>query len=156
VPPGGQPLVETATETGTGGGGYAVVWLVLMLVGAVLLVSSVRGCGTTTTKPPSNTQTTSTVDLRASVNFTGTQFVIANGDTFAWTNVVMKVNSGFIASGFVLRTSRMEAGQTYTVGALQFAKDDGTRLDPLSTKPKEFSITADTPRGTGWWFGGWD
>lgn len=97
-----------------------------------------------------------TRDLTASVTFTGTQFLITNEDSFGWNNVLMKVNSGFIANGFWLKTARMEAGSTYTVGALQFAKDDGTRLDPFAIKPTSFSIQADIPGGTGFWNGGWD
>jgi len=97
----------------------------------------------------------STVDLKAGVSFTGTQFVIANRDSFNWTNVKLEVNSGLVSSGFILRVGVMEAGQTYTVGAAQFAKPDGKRFNPFEYKPQSLSIWCDTPRGDGFYYGTW-
>ncbi len=45
---------------------------------------------------------------------------------------------------------------TYTVGVMQFAKGDGTRFNPFTTKPQKFTIWCDTPRGNGFWGGGWE
>jgi len=161
VPKGLTPFNETPVEKGNGGdGGKAaggcLKGCLTVIVIFFLLFLAVRGCSTTTTDTPSNTPATTTIDLQASVNFTGTQFVITNNDSFAWTNVLLKINPGFVANGYWLRTDRMEAGSTYTVGALQFAKDDGTRLNPYTTKPTSISIQATTPKGTGFWSGGWD
>lgn len=100
--------------------------------------------------------TPSTIDLNASVNFTGEQFVIANEDNFDWTDVKLEVNSGLLKGGYVLRTKKMIAGETYTVGALQFAKGDGTKLNPFAVKPLNFSIWCDTPKGKGFWYGSWE
>jgi len=94
-------------------------------------------------------------ELKATVRFTGTQFVITNNDAFDWTDLKMEINSGLISSGYVLRVDRMSAGETYTVGALQFAKSDGTRFNPFTTKPQNLSIWADTPHGKCFWYGGW-
>jgi len=129
--------------------------LIFVIACVVLTFLLFRGCLTTPTTP-SNTPTTTTIDLQASVKFTGTQFVITNNNSFAWTNVLLEINPGFVANGYWLRTDRMEAGSTYTVGALQFAKDDGTRLNPYTTKPTSISIQATTPNGTGFWSGGWE
>ena len=97
------------------------------------------------------------VSLHASVNFTGTQFIIANNDNFDWIDVKMEVNGSFLKSGFILKTNRMEAGNTYNVGALQFAKNDGTRFNPVAYKPKSFTISCKTPNGEdAFWSGGWD
>lgn len=161
VPQGLTPFNETSAEKGNGGGGGTAAGgclkgcLTFIVAVVVIYFLFFRGCGTTT-NTPSNTPTTTTIDLQASVNFTGTQFVITNNDSFAWTNVLLKINPGFVANGYWLRTDRMEAGSTYTVGALQFAKDDGTRLNPYTTKPTSISIQATTPKGTGFWSGGWD
>jgi hypothetical protein len=95
------------------------------------------------------------VSLSASIRFTGTQFVIENGDDFDWTGVEFDLNGGVFSSGYVLRADRIEAGQTYTVGALQFAKSDGTRFNPVTMKPVSFQITADTPQGRGFYVGNW-
>ena len=98
----------------------------------------------------------STVDLKASVSFTGTQFVIENKDSFDWTNVKLEVNPEGLSSGYVLKSGRMEAGETYTVGAMQFAKSDGEKFNPITHKPLNFSIWCDTPKGNGFYYGSWE
>ena len=99
----------------------------------------------------------SIINLNASVRFTGTQFIIENRDNFDWLNVKMEVNGSFLKSGFILETDRMEAGGTYTVGCLQFAKKDGTRFNPVTYKPQKFDIGCDTPKGeNAFWTGSWE
>jgi len=96
------------------------------------------------------------IDLNASVRFTGTQFIIVNNDSYDWLNVKMEINGSILKSGFILKTNRMEAGETYTVGALQFAKKDGTRFNPGTYKPQSFDISCETPEGeNAFWSGGW-
>ena len=99
----------------------------------------------------------SSIYLNASVRFTGTQFIIENNDNFDWFNVKMEVNGSFLKGGFILKTDRMKAGETYTVGALQFAKKDGTRFNPVTYKPQKFDISCDTLKGEdAFWAGGWE
>jgi len=97
------------------------------------------------------------VDLKASVKFSGTQFIITNNNNFDWIDVEITVNpSGFLMRGFVLKTPRMQTGETYTVGAMQFAKADGTRFNPYTTKPQELSIWCNTSKGKGYYVCGWE
>jgi len=96
-----------------------------------------------------------TVDLNASANFTGEQFVIVNNDSFDWTNIKLEVNSETLKSGYILNADKMISGETYTVGAMQFTKKDGTKLNPFIVKPLNFSIWCDTPDGKGFWYGKW-
>jgi RNase P subunit RPR2 len=99
----------------------------------------------------------SSIYLNASVRFTGTQFIIENNDNFDWLNVKMEVNGSILKGGFILETDRMKAGETYTVGALQFAKKDGTRFNPVTYKPQDFDIYCDTTKGEdAFWAGGWE
>lgn len=96
-------------------------------------------------------------NFKASVNFTGTQFVISNLDDLDCENAKMEINSGLLSGGYVLKGYVLEAGKTYTVGALQFTKDDGTRLNPYQIKPKTFSIycssigSTNALGGAGWY-----
>jgi len=83
----------------------------------------------------------------ASVSFTGTQFIIINQDTFDWLNVKLEINAGLIAGGYSLEHPVMKAGQSYTVGALQFAKSDGTRFNPITMKPQKLAIYSRDKRG---------
>jgi len=80
------------------------------------------------------------IHLNASVNFTGTQFIIKNNNFFAWEDIKMEVNGSILRGGFILKVDRLMPGETCTVGALQFAKGDGTRLNPFAIKPKDFDI----------------
>lgn len=99
----------------------------------------------------------SSIYLKASVKHTGTQFIIENNDSFDWLNVKMEVNGSILKGGFILKTDRMKAGETYTVGTLQFAKKDGTRFNPITYKPQNFDIYCNTPKGEdAFWFGGWE
>jgi ribosomal protein L40E len=95
------------------------------------------------------------VDLDGAVRFTGTQFVLTNNDDFAWTDCVMAVNGGAFRAGYTLKAPRVEAGETYTVGAMQFAKRDGERFNPATMKPQNFFVDCDTPHGDGFYTGRW-
>ncbi|HEV8238075.1 MAG TPA: hypothetical protein VGS57_01760 [Thermoanaerobaculia bacterium] len=94
-------------------------------------------------------------DLKAHVNFTGTQFVITNNDTFTWTDCKLEVNPKTFSSGFTYHAGSLAAGSVYTVGVLQFANDDGQRFNPLQYKPTSFSIACNTPGGRAFYFGNW-
>jgi len=96
------------------------------------------------------------VNLNASVRFTGTQFVITNNDTFNWRNVKLEINPGLLKSGYKLNVALIKAGETYKIGAMQFAKGDGTRFNPFLTKPQSISISCSTPKGEGFYSGGWE
>ncbi|UCG94449.1 MAG: hypothetical protein JSW13_01435 [Candidatus Aerophobus sp.] len=135
-------------------------WLgCLGLIAVIFIIALIGGLftsGDKTKKSSSTSTSSSTIDLKASVKFDGTQFVISNNDNFDWTNVKLEVNSGLLRGGFVLKAQRMSAGEIYTVGAMQFAKGDGTRFNPFTTKAQKFSIWCDTPKGKGFWYGGWE
>jgi hypothetical protein len=79
----------------------------------------------------------STVELNASIEFTGTQFIITNKDTFDYIDAKLQLNNDFIIKGETL-----EAGESYTVGMLQFADKQGNRFDAMK-KPQNFSIWCD-------------
>jgi len=100
--------------------------------------------------------TSSTIDLNASVSFTGEQFVITNANDFDWTNVELEINSVGLKSGYIYKPRMtMVAAGVYTVGVLQFAKKDGTKFNPFTTKPLNFSIWCDTPKGKGFYYAIW-
>jgi hypothetical protein len=106
-------------------------------------------------KSGTSSSKSSTIDLNAKAEFTDTQFTITNNDSFNWTSVELELNEGLIRSGYKLTTPLMAAGQTYTVGAMQFAKPDGTRFNPFQIKPQSITITCDTPKGKGLYIGSW-
>lgn len=123
------------------------VFLFIVVIAAIIALAPEES------KKPSSTTSSATIDLEASVRFDGSQFIITNQDSFDWTTVKLEVNSGLLTGGYVLKVKRLEAGHVYTVGALQFAKGDGTRLNPWKVKPQKFSIWCDVPRGKGFWYG---
>lgn len=92
----------------------------------------------------------SMVDLNASVSFNGTQFVIRNNDTFDYNNVTLEVNGNY-----KLKDINLKAGETYTVGIMQFADKNGNRFT-LMQKPQKFYIFCDLLEGNnGYYFAEW-
>jgi hypothetical protein len=89
--------------------------------------------------------------LNASVQYDEVQLTITNLDDSSWRQVDM-----FINSNYELRTSVLEAHQTYTVGVGQFAKSDGTRFNPFATKVLTVTVSANTDLGDGDWTGTFD
>ena len=121
----------------------------------VLVVLAIFGtCAICICTAPSEESTQ--VDLNASIRFDGSQFIIANNDSFDWLDVEFELNSAGLSSGFTLTHPLIEAGATYTVGAMQFAKPDGTRFNPFLMKPQKMSVSCETPDGKdGWYFAEW-
>ena len=133
--------------------GCAVFVVLIMIIAVIVVV----GSGDGDSDSGSTQKEESIRDLNASIRFTGTQFVITNNDSFDWTDVKLEVNSQGLRSGYILRSNVIEAGTTYTVGAMQFAKKNGEKFNPFTHKPTNFSIWCDTPGGkNGSYYGAWD
>ncbi len=102
----------------------------------------------------SGTTSSTYLKVKADVRFTGTQFEIQNSDSFDWANVKLEINRpGVFSEGYVLKVERIEAGATYTAGAMQFANSDGERFNPFTHKLQNFTLSCDTPRGVGIYHG---
>ena len=119
-----------------------------------MVYSALNNSGSSSQNPSSSSSRT--VNLNANVSFDGIQFTIQNKDTFDWSNIKLEVNPEFLKSGYIYNSEIiMEAGEEYTVGVLQFVKKDGTRFNPIATKPMTFEISCDTPNGKGTYSGEW-
>lgn len=128
----------------------------LVIVGIVILIYAFGGLfgGSKRDTQTAETASPATIDLRASVRFTGTLFIVENNDAFTWYDVKMEINGGAFTSGYILETPAMAAAKSYTAGAMQFAKPDGTRFNPWKVKARNFAVHAKTDRGEdGYWFG---
>lgn len=96
-------------------------------------------------------------DIHAGISFDGTQFQIENKDDFDWIDVKLEVNPGMFSSGYTYKARVLKAGESYTVGAMQFAKSDGERFNPFTHKPKSLQITCKKPGGgSGFYYGEWE
>lgn len=120
--------------------GCAVVAVIVMII--VIAVMFGGGGSGGTSEPDDNG-----IELNAVIKYTGTQFEIKNTDTFAWLDVKLEINSVGLRSGYILRTDRMSAGETYTVGAATFTKKDGERFNPFTHAVTNFSIFGKRPDG---------
>ena len=125
---------------------------IIIIVVSIVIITSLKQPSEQESKAPPEPLY---IDLNASVRFTGTQFIITNNDSFDWRNVELEINPGLLKSGYKLNAGLMSTGETYTVGAMQFAKPDGTRFNPLSVKPQSISISCDAPKGKGFYSGKW-
>jgi hypothetical protein len=125
--------------------------VIIVIIGVIWIISNLSSDKSGSSSAPSDQE----VKLTADVTFTGTQFILTNNDSFNWTKVNIEINGGLLSGGYELNTDLITAKETYSVGAMQFAKSDGTRLNPFATKPQKVFITARTPRGTGYYSGSW-
>ncbi len=107
--------------------------------------SNSQSGGSTTPAPEKQTA------FNASVNFTGTQFVINNLDKYDCVNARLQVNGG----NYSLNGYTLEKGHQYTVGAGQLTKGDGTRFNPFGTKPQNFYIgcRGNNELSSAYWYG---
>lgn len=105
-------------------------------IGCLAVVILIAGvCGYSRIYPNKGAET---VDLKASVQFSGTQFTVKNVSTDqTWTDVECTLNDDF-----EFRVSRLGPGEQFTVGAMQFAKSDGTRFNPLQMKALKMMVAA--------------
>ena len=88
------------------------------------------------------------VSLPVDVEFDGLAFTIKNLGKSAWGNIRADLNGGVFSSGYIYETDYLGAGATMKVGALNFAKSDGTRFNPLALKPESLAITATLADGS--------
>jgi len=128
-----------------------VLWLVITTIGRS---NGERPIPKLAPSKPSPARASS--ELNASVSFNGKQFIIKNADSYDWSNVRLEVNGGIISGGYQLRQDLMKAGETYTVGAMQFADSDGKRFNPFQMKAQKFRITASVPGGSGYYIAEWE
>lgn len=164
VPPKPSPGIWTQlTGNQKAGIGCLGFFLVVMIVMSISRSGRTTDVNTAPNQQPTSSSPRSSPapvkpspEIYAAVRFTGTQFVITNKDSFDWTNVKLEINGGIFSGGYQLKPERMKAGETYTVGALQFADSDGKRFNPFEMKPQKLSITADTPNGMAVYVGGWN
>ena len=105
------------------------------VIGQMISISS-QSTGGSTTAPTS----TNGGVFNAKVHFDGTQFIISNAEAHDCENAKLEINGGLFKGGYSLDGYTLEAGNEYTVGAGQFADNDGNRFNPLNTKPQNFNI----------------
>lgn len=132
----GQPLNSRITpkQTAIGCGVFAFI--------VILLAVGISQCSV-----PSAPK----VELQAAVRYAGTQFIISNNNDFDWNNVALELNDTF-----ALTVDYIPAGDEYSVSAIQFTKNDGTRFNPVLQKPLKFDITVKDANGQmSFWHGGW-
>ncbi len=131
---------------------FGIVFVIIVVAVAIALVSEEEEKSTETGKTSVTEEAPKAEILKAEIRFDGSQFIITNNDNFDWTDVKFQLNEGIIRAGYRLNTDRVKAGHIYTVGVLQFAKPDGTRFNPITTKPQSMFIFCDQ----GSWNGEWE
>jgi hypothetical protein len=138
-------------------GKYNILFWLVILIAAIAAYGYFKNSGDILSSD-SNREPAPKPDpkITASVKFSGTEFIITNKDSFDWTNVRMEINGGIFSGGYDLKHPIIKAGETYSVGALQFADSDGNRFNPFQMKPKSFTVCGDTIYGLACYAGGWN
>jgi hypothetical protein len=88
--------------------------------------------------------------LKAKVSFDGSQFFITNQGITDWDFTELTLNSDYR-----LYAGNIKANTEYSVGSMQFSKNDGTRFNPFLTKPKEMIISCQADGKKGYWGCSW-
>lgn len=150
----GTPVAPTAAPSPEKAKTSAAAWGCLAIIVLVFVIVVIGSSGSEGGSN-SSSSTSSSVDLKAAVRFTGLQFAITNNDSFDWQNCELEINPRTFSSGFKYNAGSLRAGREYSVGALQFANGEGKRFNPLEFKPTSVTISCNTPRGRGFYYGAW-
>lgn len=85
--------------------------------------------------------------LKAQITYTGSQYIISNNNSFAWTDIELDFVSGIEGRLFALKLDKISSGQTITIKAAQFTNSNGDYFDPTQIQPQQLKISCDTPYG---------
>lgn len=135
-----------------------ILFITPFIIAGFIMSSAMNGIkqyGNSGTPAPATQKT-----FVADVHFTGTQFIITNLDPHTCENAKMQVNGSYSLNGYNLESGLSSAAksgkvQTYTVGASQFTKGDGSRFNPFGMKPLNFNIECrgDNELKYAFWYG---
>ena len=81
-------------------------------------------------------------NLNAVVKCDGKQFTITNKDDYDWNDCKVEVNSGYS-----MRGKKFSAGETYTVGLMQFVDKNGKRFNPFTHKVESIYLSCKNEDG---------
>lgn len=124
--------------------------LLIFIVGIVAfsgLMSFCNGLVPGGSKAPS-TPVRPAPKMSVGMSFKGTHFELRNEGTEAWQDITIEVNDGYKTS-----LAALEAGQSASIGAMEFANKQGLRFNPYQMKPQQVYIRA-TMRGQSVSYGG--
>lgn len=80
------------------------------------------------------------LDVKASVNISGTQFKVKNESDFDWEIVTLSLNKDGLSSGYTLDLESIKQEETYIVDITEFADSSGMRFNLSTMKPLRCSI----------------
>jgi len=90
------------------------------------------------------------VKLQASIQYNGLQISITNKDNFDWSNIGLALNmQNPNINHYRYQVPLIRSNETYTVGLVNFANDDGARFNPYAYKVQDVYIDCYTPNGEG-------
>ena len=89
-------------------------------------------------------------DLKAKATYNDWKINIINLDSYDWNNVKIELNKDY-----KIELGHIKTETLVSIDVVEFVKSDGTRFNPLTTKPVEIFIRADTPHGRGYYTGSW-
>lgn len=112
---------------------HPILYTLLIIIFSPMIIGGMFGA----ISSPSNSsnQPAPKTDLNASAYFTGTQFIISNKEAIDCVDAEIAVNGDYKLDHITLVKN-----DTYTVGAMQFAKEDGLKFNPWQMKVKDINI----------------
>ena len=150
LPPPAEPPPSSRAKTLLVGGGIALFIVVAIMAMEVMPMVMLPSSKTNAASEPgpapaavaAKAPEPPRAKIEARVKFTGMQFVVVNDGAESWSDTEFEINGGVFSGGYQTSVGTVAPGQTVTIGALNFAKPDGTRFSPLQVKPTRFRIKA--------------
>lgn len=143
--------VEPKKKKGVGCFTVIIVFIVFFGIIGAVISSQVPS----TSNSPSQ-ETAQQKELIGTVKFNQMQFHIANQEQRDWEKCGFMVNSKYrfpseqgLLGAETKVVGTIEANSTYSIGAGELTLKDGTRFNPLATKPQNFSVACEN--GFGYW-----
>jgi len=90
------------------------------------------------------------IKLSLSVYYNVTDFQITNTGNEDYTNLKIVINDKY-----EYRLFSLKAGEKVIIDSIKFTDKDGNMFKPLDQLPKKVFISADTPKGKGYYYGEW-
>lgn len=123
-------------------------WGVIIFVGIIFLLWCLGSLSNSTinqntpfptSEEPGSPSPEASTDLSPEIHWNGSQLIITDKDDFDYNNAVIELDGDYTYKV----GQPIEAGQTYTIGLMEFANSDGIRFNPFQMKIKTIFVSSD-------------
>lgn len=141
----GKP--RSAGETKKGSAKVGCLGVIGFITVAAIILSVIGNHSDKSSDPKTGAAPAEDPTLNAAARFDGERFYVTNNDDVDWKNCDVTVNLKIFGDDYSATLPPIAAHETVSIGAMQLAKGDGERFNPITHKAKDIGITCETPKG---------